>query len=175
MPKGFHPTPEERRTIMQAKESLFPLAPRKQGVLFDLYVSNPDGQGYPLEEVSVPTLIVNARDDACQPLRTRPAPPNAFRRAAVGDRARWPHAAGKPGAGRRGDGKVTRRQAHRLAGGLRRTALGVSRRGCGLALARPTARSSLGHQLTPELPGPLLELRSSSRADRRLGVDLASK
>ena len=32
-------------------------------MLFDLYVSNPDVQGYPLEEISVPTLIVNARDD----------------------------------------------------------------------------------------------------------------
>ena len=63
MPKGFRPTPEEQRTILEAEESLFPLPPRKRGVLFDLYVSNHDVQGYPLEEVSVPTLIVNARDD----------------------------------------------------------------------------------------------------------------
>jgi pimeloyl-ACP methyl ester carboxylesterase len=32
-------------------------------VIFDLYVSNPDVQGYPLEEIAVPTLIINARDD----------------------------------------------------------------------------------------------------------------
>jgi pimeloyl-ACP methyl ester carboxylesterase len=32
-------------------------------VLFDLYVSNPDVQTYPLEEISVPTLIINAKDD----------------------------------------------------------------------------------------------------------------
>jgi pimeloyl-ACP methyl ester carboxylesterase len=64
MPKGFRPTPEEQRTMLASQESLFPIPPRKQGVLFDLYVSNPDVQGYPLEEISVPTLIVNARDDA---------------------------------------------------------------------------------------------------------------
>jgi pimeloyl-ACP methyl ester carboxylesterase len=63
MPKGFRPTPEERCTILEAQESLFPLPPRKRGVLFDLYVSNPDVQGYPLETISVPTLIVNAKDD----------------------------------------------------------------------------------------------------------------
>jgi pimeloyl-ACP methyl ester carboxylesterase len=33
-------------------------------VLHDLYVSNPDVQSYPLEEIIVPTLIINARDDA---------------------------------------------------------------------------------------------------------------
>jgi pimeloyl-ACP methyl ester carboxylesterase len=33
-------------------------------VLFDLYVSNPDVQTYPLEELRVPTMLINARDDA---------------------------------------------------------------------------------------------------------------
>jgi pimeloyl-ACP methyl ester carboxylesterase len=63
MPKGFRPTPEERRRIEQIAESFFPIRPRKRGVLFDLYVSNPDVQTYPLEEISVRTLIINARDD----------------------------------------------------------------------------------------------------------------
>jgi pimeloyl-ACP methyl ester carboxylesterase len=63
MPKGFRPTPEERGRIEQTMNSLFPVHPRKRGVLFDLYVSNPDVQTYPLEEVSVPTLIINAKDD----------------------------------------------------------------------------------------------------------------
>jgi pimeloyl-ACP methyl ester carboxylesterase len=44
-------------------DSLFPIRPRKPGVLFDLYVSNPDVQTYPLEKLSVPTLIINAKDD----------------------------------------------------------------------------------------------------------------
>jgi pimeloyl-ACP methyl ester carboxylesterase len=32
-------------------------------VLYDNYISTPDVQGYPQEQLSVPTLIVNARDD----------------------------------------------------------------------------------------------------------------
>jgi hypothetical protein len=63
MPKGFHPTPEERGRIGQTMDSLFPIHPRKRGVQFDLYVSNPDVQAYPLEELSVPTLIINVKDD----------------------------------------------------------------------------------------------------------------
>jgi pimeloyl-ACP methyl ester carboxylesterase len=63
MPKGFRPTDEERSRIVQTMESFFPINPRKRGVLFDLYVSNPDVQTYPLEEISVPTLIINAKDD----------------------------------------------------------------------------------------------------------------
>jgi pimeloyl-ACP methyl ester carboxylesterase len=63
MPKGFRPTAEERSRIEQIAESFFPIHPRKPGVLFDLYVSNPDVQTYPLEEISVPTLIINAKND----------------------------------------------------------------------------------------------------------------
>jgi pimeloyl-ACP methyl ester carboxylesterase len=63
MPKGFRLTPEERERIEQTMASLFPIGPRKRGVLFDLYVSNPDVQAYPLEAISVPTLIINATDD----------------------------------------------------------------------------------------------------------------
>ena len=64
MDKHFRPVGSQRDAIEDAWMSLFPIAPRKRGVLQDLYVSNPDVQGYPLEEVTVPTLIVNARDDA---------------------------------------------------------------------------------------------------------------
>jgi pimeloyl-ACP methyl ester carboxylesterase len=63
MPNGFRPTPEQRIGILESEESLFPIHPRKQGVMYDSFVSNPDVQGYPLEEISVPTLIINARDD----------------------------------------------------------------------------------------------------------------
>ena len=64
MPKGFHPTGEELRRMIEVEESLFPIHPRKQGALFDGYVSNPAVQRYPLEEISVPTLIINAKDDS---------------------------------------------------------------------------------------------------------------
>ncbi len=63
MPKGFRPAPQERERIEQTMDSLFPIHPRKRGVLFDLYVSNPDVQAYPLEQISVPALIINAKDD----------------------------------------------------------------------------------------------------------------
>jgi pimeloyl-ACP methyl ester carboxylesterase len=63
MPKGFHPTPQQRIGILESEESLFPVRLRKRGVMYDSFASNPDVQGYPLEEISVPTLIINARDD----------------------------------------------------------------------------------------------------------------
>jgi pimeloyl-ACP methyl ester carboxylesterase len=62
-PKGFQPTPEQWTAIVESEESLFPVRPRKQGVLYDAYISNPDVQGYPLEQLSVPTLLIHARDD----------------------------------------------------------------------------------------------------------------
>jgi pimeloyl-ACP methyl ester carboxylesterase len=57
MPKGFRPAPQERERIEQTMDSLFPIRPRKRGVLFDLYMSNPDVQSYPLEELSVPVDV----------------------------------------------------------------------------------------------------------------------
>lgn len=63
MPKAFRPTPDQRQRIAEVEESFFPIRPRKAGVLFDLYVSNPDVQGYPVEDIAVPTLIINAKDD----------------------------------------------------------------------------------------------------------------
>jgi pimeloyl-ACP methyl ester carboxylesterase len=63
MPKGFHPTDEELRRVLEVEGSLLPIHPRKHGALFDGYVSNPDVQRYPLEEISVPTLIINTKDD----------------------------------------------------------------------------------------------------------------
>jgi pimeloyl-ACP methyl ester carboxylesterase len=48
---------------LESEESFFPVGPRKQGVLYDSYVSNPDVQGYPLEQLSVSTLLIHARDD----------------------------------------------------------------------------------------------------------------
>ena len=65
----FRPVGSQRDAIQDTWTSLFPIAPRKRGVLHDLYVSNPDVQGYPLEEISVPTLIINARDDAMSAYR----------------------------------------------------------------------------------------------------------
>lgn len=63
MPKAFQTTPDQRQRMVEVEESFFPIRPRKAGVLFDLYVSNPDVQDYPLEDIKVPTLIINAKDD----------------------------------------------------------------------------------------------------------------
>jgi pimeloyl-ACP methyl ester carboxylesterase len=63
MPKAFRLTPDQRQRMLEVEESFFPIRARKAGVLFDLYVSNPDVQGYPLEEIAVPALIINAKDD----------------------------------------------------------------------------------------------------------------
>ncbi len=63
MPKGYRPTPEERESLHQIMDAFFPIHPRKRGVLFDMYVSNPDVQTCALEQLSVPTLIINAKDD----------------------------------------------------------------------------------------------------------------
>jgi pimeloyl-ACP methyl ester carboxylesterase len=64
MPKEFRPAEGDRSVIRQTWQGFLPIAPRKPGVLFDLYVSNPNVQGYRLEDIGVPTLICSARDDA---------------------------------------------------------------------------------------------------------------
>ena len=64
MDARFRPVGSQRDAIQDTWTTLFPIAPRKRGVLHDLYVSNPDVQSYSLEEIIVPTLIINARDDA---------------------------------------------------------------------------------------------------------------
>ena len=58
-----HAVPGQLAAVVEAGDSMLPVRPRKTGVLFDLYVSNPDVQHYPLEQISVPTLIMNAKDD----------------------------------------------------------------------------------------------------------------
>lgn len=63
IPAGLRLTSEQRIAVADAEEGLFPVAPRKAGMLFDLYVSNPAVQDLPLELMTAPTTIINARDD----------------------------------------------------------------------------------------------------------------
>lgn len=64
VPKGFELTPEHEADIAEVMETILPVNPRSDGALFDMYVSNPDiNTGYPLEEITVPVLIINAVDD----------------------------------------------------------------------------------------------------------------
>ena len=48
--------------------TILPVNPRSDGAIFDMLVSNPDINagypgGYPLEEINLPVLIINAVDD----------------------------------------------------------------------------------------------------------------
>jgi len=64
VPQGFALTPQHEADIAETMETILPVNPRADGALFDMYVSNPDiNAGYPLEEITVPVLIINAIDD----------------------------------------------------------------------------------------------------------------
>jgi pimeloyl-ACP methyl ester carboxylesterase len=61
LPKGFAMSREDARFVTEFIDSLFPVSP--EGVDFDAFVSNAAVNGYDLEGISVPTLIVHTRDD----------------------------------------------------------------------------------------------------------------
>jgi len=61
VPKEFVMTTEETRFVAEFIDSLFPVM--RKGYDFDAGVSNVDVNGYRLEAITVPTLIVHARDD----------------------------------------------------------------------------------------------------------------
>jgi pimeloyl-ACP methyl ester carboxylesterase len=63
VPKGYRPTPDELVTIRRVSELQFPLKPRRLGAVFDGFVSNLVADRFPLEQLTVPTLIVSAVDD----------------------------------------------------------------------------------------------------------------
>jgi pimeloyl-ACP methyl ester carboxylesterase len=64
VPKGFELTPEYKADVAQVMTTILPVNPRSDGAVFDMFVSNPDvNTGYPVEEIAVPVLIVNAVDD----------------------------------------------------------------------------------------------------------------
>jgi pimeloyl-ACP methyl ester carboxylesterase len=64
VPDGFELTPEFEADVAEVMKTILPVSPRSNGAVFDMFVSNPDiNTGYPLEEIRVPVLIVNAVDD----------------------------------------------------------------------------------------------------------------
>jgi pimeloyl-ACP methyl ester carboxylesterase len=64
VPEGFELTPEYEADVAEVMKTILPVNPRSDGALFDMFVSNSDiNTGYPLEEITVPVLIVNAVDD----------------------------------------------------------------------------------------------------------------
>jgi pimeloyl-ACP methyl ester carboxylesterase len=64
VPKGFTVTPAHKAVVADVMRTVLPVNPRADGALFDMFVSNPDiNTGYPLEEITVPVLIISAVDD----------------------------------------------------------------------------------------------------------------
>jgi len=63
VPAGFPKTPEQARQMDEMVESIFPIGPRAAGAVFDAYVSNPAVHDLPIEKITVPTIIVHAKDD----------------------------------------------------------------------------------------------------------------
>jgi pimeloyl-ACP methyl ester carboxylesterase len=77
VPADFRPSPEDDRFLAEFIDSFFPIRAKARGIDFDAFVSNPDVNGYPLDQVTVPTLLIHARDD---PLVRYPAAVEAAER-----------------------------------------------------------------------------------------------
>jgi pimeloyl-ACP methyl ester carboxylesterase len=69
LPKGYRLSAEEEETMASIRQLLFPLKPRRDGAVFDGFVSNLAADRFPFEQLTVPTLIINARDDHLAPYR----------------------------------------------------------------------------------------------------------
>ena len=69
LPKGYELSPEEAETMAQMRKLLFPFKPRRDGAVFDGFVSNLAADRFPFEQLTVPTLVVHARDDHLAPYR----------------------------------------------------------------------------------------------------------
>ena len=64
VPRGFPLTAADEEKARRMVEIMFPVRERSAGVIFDAYIGNPDVNDYPLEALTVPTLVVHARDDS---------------------------------------------------------------------------------------------------------------
>jgi pimeloyl-ACP methyl ester carboxylesterase len=63
VPPGFPKTREQAQATDEFVESIFPIGPRAAGAVFDAYVSNPAVNDLPIEKITVPTIIIHAKDD----------------------------------------------------------------------------------------------------------------
>jgi pimeloyl-ACP methyl ester carboxylesterase len=63
VPTGFQYSSGDERFVSELIDSFFPVAPRVEGIDFDAFVSNPAVNSYPLEQLTIPTLLIHARDD----------------------------------------------------------------------------------------------------------------
>ncbi len=63
VPRGFPKDDEQAAYVDEMVNSIFPLAPRYDGAVFDAFSSNPEINGYPLEKIEPPCLIIHSKDD----------------------------------------------------------------------------------------------------------------
>jgi pimeloyl-ACP methyl ester carboxylesterase len=63
VPRGYRLTADDIDALLELMDTMLPARPRCDGALFDAFVSNPDVNRYPLEEIAVPTLVIGACDD----------------------------------------------------------------------------------------------------------------
>jgi pimeloyl-ACP methyl ester carboxylesterase len=63
IPAGFPRDEAQTRFVDEMLDSIRPMAPRFAGGVFDAYVSNPSVNDFPLESLSVPTLLMHSKDD----------------------------------------------------------------------------------------------------------------
>jgi pimeloyl-ACP methyl ester carboxylesterase len=69
IPKGFQPSSREAEGIAAARELLFPLKPPARGRRLRRLRVEPGCGPVPLEQLTVPTLVISARDDPLAPCR----------------------------------------------------------------------------------------------------------
>jgi len=62
VPQGYQPSPDEAEAIVEVGEGLFPWKPRRGGAVFDGFGSNMVADRFPFERLSVPTLVIAARE-----------------------------------------------------------------------------------------------------------------
>jgi pimeloyl-ACP methyl ester carboxylesterase len=68
-PKLHRPTAAEAQTLAGYRELLFPFKPRRDGAIFDGFISNRCADRFPLEDLTVPALVISAVDDPLAPYR----------------------------------------------------------------------------------------------------------
>jgi pimeloyl-ACP methyl ester carboxylesterase len=77
VPKGLPMSSDDAQYVAELIDGFFPITPKVAGIDFDLFVSNAEVNGYELEAIRAPTLLVHARDD---PLASYDAAERAARR-----------------------------------------------------------------------------------------------
>jgi len=67
VPRSYRLSQEDKDKIAQVMRDILPGHPRVQGIMFDMFVTNTDphrhNKEYALEDISIPVLIINAKDD----------------------------------------------------------------------------------------------------------------